>query len=91
MNIDDLLAKVKYNPDKVSHLVPNQEKCRACQRRVCETVCPAGVYVWEETENKLVVNFENCLECGACKIACTNACIDWKYPNSNKGVIFKNS
>ena len=91
MNIDNLLAKVKYNPDKISHLIPNQEKCRTCQKRVCEIVCPAGVYVWDETENKLIVNFENCLECGACKIACTNSCIDWNYPNSNKGVIFKNS
>ncbi len=89
MNIDDLLAKTKYNPDKISHLIPNQEKCKNCENRICENVCPAGVYKWDENENKLLVNFENCLECGACKIVCHN--IDWTYPNGTKGVIFKNS
>ena len=91
MNIDELLSKTKYNPDKVSHLVPNQEKCRVCTNRVCEIICPAGVYSWDENGNKLLVNFENCLECGACKIACTQACIDWKYPDGAKGVTSKNS
>ncbi len=91
MNIDELLAKTKYNPDKVSHLIPNQEKCKICRNRVCENVCPAAVYKWDEDENKLLVNFENCLECGACRIACTLGCIDWNYPNGSKGVIFKNS
>jgi len=91
MNIDDLLAKTKYNPDKTSHLLPNQEDCRACKNRYCETVCPAKVYEWDEEKQKLQVTFENCLECGACRIICPTKSIEWHYPKPNKGITYKNS
>ena len=89
--IDDLLSKVKYNPDKISHLIPNNELCKNCKNRVCEYICPAKVYEWNEEKEKLQVSFENCLECGACRIACPFDAIDWRYPASGKGVTFKNS
>jgi len=89
--IDELLAKVKYNPDKSSHLIPNNEICINCKNRVCEYICPAKVYEWDEDKKKLQVNFENCLECGACRIACIHNAIDWRYPKAGKGITFKNS
>jgi len=91
MSIDDLLATVKYKPDTVSHLVPNNEYCKKCKNRVCEHICPAKVYEWDEENQKLQVTFENCLECGACRIACDYCAIDWKYPKATKGITFKNS
>ena len=89
MNIDDLLAKTKYKPNTVSHLIPEQEACKICTNRICEYICPAKVYEWDEKKQELSVIFENCLECGACKIACSK--IDWHYPKATKGITFKNS
>lgn len=37
----------------------------------------------------MIVNYENCLECGACRIACENCSLGWEYPKGNKGVTFK--
>lgn len=91
MNLDDLLAKVKYKPDNCSHLIPDNEKCKKCQNRVCEYICPANVYQWNEFRNELDVIFENCLECGACRIACPLNAIDWQYPRVKKGITYKNS
>lgn len=91
MNIDELLSKVKCKPDTKSHLMPNNDICEKCTNRVCEIICPASVYEWDESQNRLRVAFENCLECGACRIACPHNSIDWNYPDSNKGIVYKNS
>ena len=88
-NIDDKLFTVKYKSDDISHLNPDQEGCQKCKDRACTYVCPANVYEWDEKQQKLLVGFENCLECGACKIACTDHKLDWKYPKSGCGVTFK--
>ena len=88
--IDDLLSKVKYNPDTISHLIPNNEFCKKCEKRVCEYICPAKVYEWDAEKNKLQVTFENCLECGACRIACEKNCIKWVYPKGKCGITLKN-
>lgn len=85
--LDEKLYTVKYTPDTDSHLLPVQECCRICKSKICTIICPAGVYSWEN--NKLVVNYENCLECGACRIACETASLGWEYPKGNKGVTFK--
>ena len=44
---------------------------------------------WDEENKKLTIGYENCLECGACRIACEKKCLNWKYPDGNKGVTFK--
>ena len=89
MSLEDKLSKVKYEPDTQSHLKPDFEKCKTCKKRVCTYVCPANVYEWLEEEQKLLVKYENCLECGACRIACSKKCLEWEYPKGTKGVIFK--
>lgn len=88
-NIEDKLSKVKYVCDLESHLNPDQNKCLKCKNKSCTHVCPANVYTWNEQEKVLTVNYENCLECGACRIACDKKCIDWKYPKPGCGVTFK--
>ena len=85
--LDEKLYTLKYTPDTESHLLPVQECCCICKSKICTIICPAGVYSWEN--NKLVVNFENCLECGACRIACETGSLGWEYPKGNKGVTFK--
>ena len=88
-NTDEKLSTVKSNPQAESHLVPTAEDCKNCAEKACLYVCPAGVYEWNQTEQKLVVNHENCLECGACRIACTKQSLKWKYPDSGYGITYK--
>lgn len=90
MSLEDKLSKIKYEPDTDSHLKPNQEECKTCKKKICTYVCPANVYEWLEDEQKLLIKFENCLECGACRIACEKKCLEWNYPKGPKGVTFKN-
>lgn len=89
MNLDQKLYTLKYTSDTESHLHPDQGKCKSCVSRNCTYICPAGVYEWNDEKQELIVNFENCLECGACRIACEHKCIDWRYPKGTKGVTFK--
>lgn len=89
MSLEKKLATLKYTPDEVSHLKPNNEDCKTCKNRPCENVCPAGVYEWMAEEEKLLVKYENCLECGACRIACEKKSLQWEYPKGTKGVMFK--
>ena len=60
--LENKLYTVKYTPDTTSHLQPVQECCRLCKSKICTKICPAKVYDWDEKANKLIVNFENCLE-----------------------------
>ena len=71
-DLENKLYTVKYTPDTKSHLQPVQECCRICKSKICTAICPAQVYEWDENAQKLIVNYENCLECGACRIACGN-------------------
>ena len=89
INIDNKLETVKYDTDTVSHLTPNQADCKTCKGKPCTIVCPAKVYEWREDTQNLQVNFENCLECGACRIACEKKSLKWEYPKGTKGVRFK--
>lgn len=89
MNIDKKLYTLKYSPDTESHLKPDNEKCKLCKNKTCTYICPADVYEWSEETQTLIVNYENCLECGACRIACDKNAIDWQYPKGTKGVTFK--
>lgn len=88
-NVDDKLFKVKYVPDEEPHLKPDQLKCQKCESRICTYICPAHVYEWDEDCERLIIGHENCLECGACRIACEQKCIEWQYPKGTKGVTFK--
>jgi len=84
---EEKLFTVKTNPDTESHLKIDEETCRKCETKVCLYVCPANVYQENEQSKTIVVNYENCLECGTCKIACDK--IDWKYPRAKYGVSYK--
>ena len=88
---EEKLAKVKTNANKETHLQPDFESCKKCKGRGCMYVCPADVYSWDEKNNTLIVKYENCLECGACKIACDMQTLKWEYPKSDYGITYKNS
>lgn len=103
MEIDEKLINVKYRTDETPHLAVNQDICKVCEDKVCLNICPANVYkervLAENSENDVEKNgtitncidveYENCLECGACRVACPYGAIDWKYPKAGKGVLYK--
>lgn len=91
VRIEDKLYLVRFKPDHEPHLVIiDQETCKSkCQGRPCTFFCPARVYEWEEANEKITVGFENCLECGACRIGCPQQNIEWRYPRGGYGVAIK--
>ena len=90
-SIQDKLSTIKYNCANKTHLKVIQKRCSKCQEKTCTFICPASVYSVDEETKNIVVQYENCLECGACKIACPRNAIEWEYPEAGYGVIFKNS
>lgn len=87
--IDEKLALLKYKSDTNSHIEVDNEICATCKTKDCLNVCPAKVYK-KDGEN-IKVEYENCLECGACYVACPKKSIKWCYPKSGCGVIYKYS
>lgn len=90
MKIEDKLFKVKFKADthEFCHLkIKDQSVCVKCESKPCTAFCPAAVYKWEG--GKIVIGFENCLECGSCRIACPYFNIEWKPPRGGFGVQFK--
>ena len=89
LTLEDKINLVKLRPFRESHLaIRDQRICRDCVRRECTTVCPVKTYTWEDGERKVVVSFENCFECGTCRLACPFENIEWKYPPGSFGVEF---
>ena len=60
-----------------------------CKDKPCTTVCPAKVYEWEAAHQKVIVNYENCIECGACRMICPFLNIDCDWPRGGFGVLYK--
>jgi ferredoxin like protein len=89
MNINDKLASLKYNKATESHLSVDNDKCMRCNDKCCTYICPADVYEWNKEKCTMTIRYENCLECGACKIACDKENIVWRYPDAEYGVKFK--
>ena len=90
MNINEKLASLKYNKGTESHLSVDNDICIRCKEKFCTYICPADVYEWNGEKCIMTIRYENCLECGACKIACERNNILWKYPDVERGVKFKN-
>jgi ferredoxin like protein len=50
-------------------------------------ICPAKVYELSD-KGVPIVSFENCLECGTCRVAAPDE-VDWEYPQGGYGVTYK--
>jgi ferredoxin like protein len=91
LSLDARLGIDKYEIDEQnSHIEVDHERCLSCIARPCLTVCPAEVYRW--VDEKVAVNYENCLECGTCQIACDTGgqgAINWQPPQGGFGIVFR--
>ncbi|MFQ5949088.1 MAG: ferredoxin family protein [Nitrospiria bacterium] len=91
MRLEDKLFLDKYRVDSESHLkIKDPEVCLQCADKQCTLVCPVGVYKWDEGQKKIVVGWENCIEMGACTVACNEFNnIDMIYPRGGYGISYK--
>ena len=85
LTLDDRLYLVPRKFDKASHINVDQEKFKADRHPPILYLCPAKVYEANEETGECIVNFENCLECGTCQVACPDY-VDWRNPNSGYGI-----
>jgi ferredoxin like protein len=89
LGLEDKLFTVRRRPLSRSHITINHQLCNDCLNKICTYICPAEVYVWDADEQKIDVRYENCLECGACRVACE--AIEWVNPSWGEGIVYKNS
>jgi ferredoxin like protein len=91
LTVADRLGADAFASDKESHLrVDAMDLCRSCVLKPCIQVCPAEVYQWDQ--DRLKIRFENCLELGACRIACQtigNGALIWAFPRGTKGIQYR--
>jgi ferredoxin like protein len=89
MTLEDKLGLLQYRIDKIAHIIVDTEKCSKCEFRPCIAGCPAGCFKLED--ERLHFQYEDCIECGTCKIVCPYGAVDWNYPRGTFGVAFRNS
>ena len=85
LSIEDKLYLAKYKLDEESHLkIISSDNCLKCNDKPCIVVCPAEVYAWED--KKITISYDNCVECGACRIICPYHNIEMKSPRWGLGI-----
>jgi ferredoxin like protein len=88
IKLEDKLYLVKTKKDRLSHIWLDRQKCSQCRFKACLVVCPANTY--EEINGRIEHSYENCLECGSCRVACQENAICWENPRGGFGVTFIN-
>jgi ferredoxin like protein len=90
-NVEEKLGWLTYKNDHQTHItIGDPAVClEKCEAKPCTTVCPALVYVWEPEPKKIVVSYENCVECGACRMLCPFQNIKCHWPRGGFGVQYK--
>lgn len=91
--MEDKLGLDKFKPSHETHLKIRKEinGKKVNEKDLVENIlfiCPAKVYTYDENKGQAIVSFENCLECGTCRVAAPDE-VDWQYPTGGFGVTFK--
>ncbi|OGR89400.1 MAG: 4Fe-4S ferredoxin [Elusimicrobia bacterium RIFCSPLOWO2_01_FULL_60_11] len=90
-SVEEKLGTLTYKKDHQSHIaIPDADIClKKCKDKPCVAVCPAKVYDWDESKKKIVIGYENCIECGAARMICPFQNIKWEPPRGGFGVSYK--
>lgn len=83
--VEEKLYVNKIKPDFNSHLKVNNDICRTCYGKECTKFCPSNVFTWNDEDQKLIVAYENCLECGACISGCPFENVVYGAPRAGYG------
>jgi ferredoxin like protein len=88
MSIDEKLLKTRFIIDSGNpHITLDAERCGECPDEPCLIVCPTQCY--KKEKEKLLFSWENCIECGSCRIVCPLGSITWNYPRGGFGVCYR--
>lgn len=91
MSVDARLGLLKYKNDHTSHIsIKDDSIClNTCKDKPCVVLCPAEVYAFSEEKKKIIVQYENCIECGGCRMICPYLNIDCHWPRGGFGVSYQ--
>jgi len=88
MTVEEKLLKTRFVIDPGRpHITVDASLCLSCRDEPCVYVCPAQCY--QKEREQLVFNWENCVECGSCRIVCPAGAITWDYPRGGFGVCYR--
>ncbi|MBI2996445.1 MAG: 4Fe-4S dicluster domain-containing protein [Candidatus Melainabacteria bacterium] len=85
--IEEKLYITRLQPDIESHIKVNHDICLICKNKECTQFCPANVFAWSRIDDRLIISYENCIECGACKIGCPYESIKYNHPKAGYGLV----
>ncbi len=90
LTVEDKLFTVKYNVDHDNPHIKITGDAKDLDKglEVMTHICPANCYTLADG----VVNFsyENCLECGTCRIVCEKfGNLEWNYPRGSFGITYR--
>jgi ferredoxin like protein len=89
--LSERLGADSFVTDRTPHLrIEDPKLCQGCPLKPCIVVCPAQVYAWDL--DHIRIQFENCLELGACRVACDQIgrrALSWEYPRAPKGIAYR--
>ncbi|AVX21176.1 MAG: ferredoxin family protein [Bacillota bacterium] len=80
--------QTEIHPSPVEHIsLKNPALCRKkCPEHPCTFICPSGVFHWQG--DRIRIEQEQCVECGACELACPQGNINWTLPPGGFGVVY---
>ncbi|MEX3900752.1 MULTISPECIES: ferredoxin family protein [Paraburkholderia] len=91
-NIDEKLFQNRYRVDvgRPHVRIKDVDICtNDCTEKSCTFVCPASCYR-NENDGSITLVTDGCLECGSCRILCTeHHNVEWAYPRGGYGIQFK--
>ena len=93
---DVYYSATSHDEDQVPHLHINDpsiciDKCKEEYGNPCQSFCPANVYeIVDDGEERLQINFSNCVHCKTCDIMDPYQIIDWVTPQGGDGPSWKN-
>ena len=88
--IDDVLMTLKYFIDEHSSHIQliDPAVCVNCESKGCLYFCPVGAYR-EQASGEVQIAFQSCIECGSCRVMCSNNNVRWQLPRGGFGVAYK--
>ena len=88
MTIEEKLLKTRFVVNSgTPHITVDTSLCPDCSDEPCLTVCPVQCY--QKEKNRIVFSWENCVECGSCRIVCPTGAVTWNYPWGGFGVCYR--
>lgn len=89
MSVEDKLGLLQHKKNVQPHIKVNEQVCKErCKTKLCTIVCPSKSYELNQNDTVLL-HYENCMECGSCRIICPEHNIRWNYPVFGSGIIYR--